>query len=656
MRNNTAVALLAVLAFSFLLRIPGMFEYLAWDEGSYAYAAHSILSGGVPYKDMQIDREPAVILLYTGIFRLAGENGFSVRLIGSLWVCLTGFVIFLFGRRLAGNTAGLIAAFFYGLSMAGTSNCGIRTNTEVFMGLFSVLAYLSAYYAVEKKRPAFLLLAGLAVGLNISFKLSAVMDLAGVTAFVALVSLPDKSVRVRMLKALPYLFLGILAALIPFVLYISYNGALKDAWEQLVLWRFQNLGRDVTDAAGPMSRFKASFKPILLDEAGMYISGGLTLLWALLFRRDKRLTLFVIWALFSFAAVSMTGRFPPYYFPLVVPPLALLAGYGLSVPLATRGRRLRGLSYMLLSIVIAGSLSSFYYINGGYYKNFISAYSAYRKGDITGHDFHADLQADAVDFYEAAKYVRERTRPDDHVYFWVYSGEFYWAANRRPASSILSPFVPGRYHDEEASLKKKVLADVIKNRPAYFVVRDAYMMFIIPPFRSVTELHAFKELDRFLDSNYELEAVTGRAIVYRLAGPGGPKTEAEVFFPEFMKPTLGYIQVQDWFMYSNGEFSSDFNLGEGDDLRKFIVRAYGTESAGAYPHLTVYVDGRRGFAMSVGPRAEDYTFSMRVPAGKHDIRIAYDNDDALPCEKGKDRNLYLVRLTIMYDRSKAKGL
>src|SRR5687767_1498631 len=44
------------------------------DEGEYAWAAHLLLSGGVPYRDTFLQKPPGIVLVYATIFRTIGRD------------------------------------------------------------------------------------------------------------------------------------------------------------------------------------------------------------------------------------------------------------------------------------------------------------------------------------------------------------------------------------------------------------------------------------------------------------------------------------------------------------------------------------------------------------------------------------------------------
>ena len=80
------------------------------------------------------------------------------------------------------------------------------------------------------------------------------------------------------------------------------------------------------------------------------------------------------------------------------------------------------------------------------------------------------------------------------------------------------------------------------------------------------------------------------------------------------------------------------------------VAARGEPAAGGWPHAVVTLDGRPLGELTAATRAwRDYRLDVELPAGRHVLRLTYDND-LQDTQAHEDRNLYLQQVVI--ERSK----
>ena len=69
-----AFPLILILLFTFVLRIPTLFEPWGGDQGVYGYIANGILEGKIPYKDMYTNTGYGLYFLYALLFKLFGNS------------------------------------------------------------------------------------------------------------------------------------------------------------------------------------------------------------------------------------------------------------------------------------------------------------------------------------------------------------------------------------------------------------------------------------------------------------------------------------------------------------------------------------------------------------------------------------------------------
>lgn len=112
------VALIWLLSFTLHLAGTWSLPLLDRDEPRFAEASREMGERGVytvPYfnNTYRFDKPPLIYWLQSLAYALFGPSEFSARLPSVLAAATTAIVIYAFGRRLAGDTTGLLAALFY---------------------------------------------------------------------------------------------------------------------------------------------------------------------------------------------------------------------------------------------------------------------------------------------------------------------------------------------------------------------------------------------------------------------------------------------------------------------------------------------------------------------------------------------------------------
>jgi hypothetical protein len=98
-----------------------------------------------------------------------------------------------------------------------------------------------------------------------------------------------------------------------------------------------------------------------------------------------------------------------------------------------------------------------------------------------------------------------------------------------------------------------------------------------------------------------------------------------------------------WNLWSNGELGDNIRITT-PGAYQIIIRAWGSVAGGVWPEMALLVDGEPVKTVSVNSTNHtDYSFTVNLPTGIHEIAAAFLNDAVIGKE---DRNLYLERFTI----------
>jgi hypothetical protein len=153
-----------------------------------------------------------------------------------------------------------------------------------------------------------------------------------------------------------------------------------------------------------------------------------------------------VWYLLSFAEAQVTRALFYHYYLLIVPALALLAGWllaKLAAEIATSVPK----HWWLASVALMSLLLPALLISAGQHTHYYSLYIQYKLGRVTFAEFVRDgwpgVGWQMVAVQDLADYIAERTTPDERIYYWSGGVQLYYVANRRSSVDIIWPLYLG---------------------------------------------------------------------------------------------------------------------------------------------------------------------------------------------------------------------
>lgn len=477
MFRNQAARIACGLAFLCLaqwgLRRNALSLPLMSDEGEYACEARLLKQGGLPYRDAYDQKPPLVFWLYRAAFTLFGEQDpAAARKLALLFGWAATLALFFAVPKAWGSCARFCAAAcFASACTAPVGDLGFAANTESFLCAWTSLAAWSLSSRPARLRTPWAPAAfcGLFCGLALTTKQTSLWT---ALAFAGLLAAPLAARKPRSApeftrpvdpviawRALTAYGLGLLAAPLSFAAYFALRGGLKDLLEQA--WR-RNMGYASLLSSPELLRmqwgwFARALAPQFLR--GLWPMCLLALLGLCVPCRKDPVApagnpaendsgtelLATLWLATSLLGVC-TGFFLfPHYFLQAFPPLALCAALGARRLAARLGRPAAWAAAAFAALYPAAAWGNLYF----------------RKAPET--------LARALLFpnplYEArtvARFVRERTRPEDEVYIFGSEPQIYFYAQRRWATRhifvyplTLFPKGPREVEDELARLRAK---------------------------------------------------------------------------------------------------------------------------------------------------------------------------------------------------------
>lgn len=496
--------LLGVIGLVLLLALPTLTYPLGRDQGEFATIGRGLLQGKVPYVDLWNPKPPAVFYVYASAMAVFGRTVPALRLIDLLIAPVLLCAVWWIGRRAADSRLGLWAALLFGVFYF-TETFWTLTQNDGIVLLPMLLSMVAALRAADGGRRswgwAFVCgaLAGLAVWFKYPFALFAG---AAALAYVLL------SARLRWKDGLGFAA-GLLGAL------ASGVGAMMSigAWDALlesarVTSSYTALGFNLPDFLAAMElafgfRWSQWGLAFILGAAGI-VAG----LWPRFTPNARQRRMVIVWAgwlALGFAMMAVQAKGYDYHWLPMLPPLALLAGFG-SVALT---RRFPAWAQMVAAAVVFGLALTVVWRPA-------LPYLTGQEDQIAYFDHFQGGEFNAGESQRVADYLRAHNVPGDSLYVWGFRPEIYYLTDLNPPTRFIFqfPLVADWYPAEWRQDNVDVLWAAL---PPYVAVLQAdYMPWVTGSHDdSNTLLQQYEELNDWLIYNYERDAEIGNFFLWR---------------------------------------------------------------------------------------------------------------------------------------------
>ena len=150
------------------------------DEGEYAYAGQLILQGVPPYKEAYNMKLPGTYAAYAAIMAVFGQSPSGIRLGVALVNAAAIVLVFLLGRKLLDEAAGLAAAAAFALLSLSPSVLGLAGHATHFIVLLALSGTWVLLSALERPPPGRLRPASLIGASGLLFGLAFLMKQHGI--------------------------------------------------------------------------------------------------------------------------------------------------------------------------------------------------------------------------------------------------------------------------------------------------------------------------------------------------------------------------------------------------------------------------------------------------------------------------------------------
>ncbi len=529
MKRNYLLLLLLVLFVG--LRIPSLYEPFGRDQGIYATVAVNLLEGGTPYKDVWDHKPPGIYFMYALAFAIFGRSMVSIPLLEIFYFRATLLIFYRVARTLCDEGVAALGLAIYVFLSSGIfyESWWGRGQAEVFMVLPIMGMVLCLHEGGRRGSPfGSYLAAGALAGCALLLKQTCLPLIILAVVYTGLAKRGSPlGLALRTgasLRGVSSFVIGLILPLGVVAFCFWMRGGLGELFQAVVVFNLQeHVGRP----------FDLAFLVRLIKRAGV-IGTGFKALWVVMLVLSacglvlrmaslrKEGTLFLMWTVGSFLSVCIGWWLFPYHFILLVPPLSLLAAYGVLGIfrwMASQGSVFNRVTGRLVVVAFCGwmavQLMTFYYTDylG---SGLITAWpweerwtrKVYDRYEIVGFSFSENQKL--------SSYLAENSEPDDTVFIWGWDPLVYFLAERRCASRFI--FIYPLLACESSTrdpLCSFFLRSLEGDPPGYFVVARSDMN-AINHATSEEAFIGFEELKDFVEGRYVMVGEIGRFIVFSL--------------------------------------------------------------------------------------------------------------------------------------------
>jgi len=416
----------------------------------YMTLGTGVRQGLTLYKDIH-DNKPPLLYLTAAI----SENLFWFKIILAFWNLVTIVVFYKLSKLLFEKNQKLqkFATVLFGVFTTIPLLEGLTVNSEVFMILFSILAFL----ILLKKRvgPKGIFIAGILFGLGTLFKVPAAFD-APIVVFYWIIT--DKLTDwKKILKNTTILFAGFaLPILVTFVWYFA-KGALPEYIKAAFL---QNVGYLSSFRPGDIQKsFLARNAPLL--TRGLAVFTGSVLLFLFRKKLSRKFVLFSLWTLFALFAVTLSERPYPHYLIQVVAPASFLVAMFFTEKSFEQSLTVIPLALTFFVPVYYGF---WHYPTLSYYLRFVNFATHQQTKTQYFNSFSPTTSRD----YEIAKFITTSSKPTEKIFMWGPDSSSVYALSRRlPPTKYVAD-----YHVFDYSSKMQEAEKISENPPKFIILTN----------------------------------------------------------------------------------------------------------------------------------------------------------------------------------------
>jgi hypothetical protein len=340
------------------------------DESLISYVAFTWMKfGEMPYRDIWAPQSynPLMYVAYQLSYQLFGFNAFAIRMIAVVPGIVSVFLVYLIGRKLFGNKAGLVGSFIYAVYLPFTVELEHSYGTA--QSFVNMLALTSLFFLLEgvngeKKLKNDLLIALSGVFLLLTVSMKPYLSLMGIVALGIIAH--SNGFKIRKLAKPSLILVGSFLGAFAIVLLYLYVNGMFPFWVQT----FQ-VGISPVSTL-PLEEKIGRFQEYLTRTLFIQMFAVATIIWGFIKRVKGALYLF-FWSLIPTLTITI-GAFTGGSLFSTFSPLVILSAVSVTWLLNQTVTKIRMRDVnVILTVAVLGLalLTANAYADFGYYANYM---------------------------------------------------------------------------------------------------------------------------------------------------------------------------------------------------------------------------------------------------------------------------------------------
>jgi hypothetical protein len=460
-----------VLLFVVFVRVRLLDVPLERDEGEYAYMGQLILQGVPPYSESYNMKFPGTYLMYAVIMAVFGQTIEGIH-IGLLLVnCAAILLLYLLARNMVADFPAALASGTYAALSLSSSVFGFAAHANHFVVLPALGGTLLLISALEKEKLPLYFSSGALLGISVIMKQTGIFFvLFGGTYILWSHFFSRRSgLPVERMKSRPVHFYQLgafsLGALLPlFITALWLYGA--GVFERFWFWTVVYASKYAAQVSLPeaLVRFKNSFFQVADGFFLFWVAAALGVIVLFFDKRPRAARNYkgfvFLFALFSFLSILPGFYFRAHYYITLLPAVSLLVG--IFMEFLSSGR-FAFVKPRILTLMGAGIFIAAAAIGVIQQRDDLFADNPVRLSGLmySGNPFPESMKI--------AKFIQQKTTPDDRIAVFGSEPQIFFYANRRSATGYIYTYSLMENHKYALAMQKEMITEIEASKPKYIV-------------------------------------------------------------------------------------------------------------------------------------------------------------------------------------------